>query len=230
MILSDGEQSGSFGGSASAITDAQTLKDAGITVFAVGFGGVQASTLNAIASQPSSQYSYLGTNIQAIQQHFSDFCSVIASPQPPPSPLPPGFKQPPSTPPSPPSPPSPSPPPPLPAVPPTPPDYVILSHSDNYCAVGGEAAADPSYLGCSDTHVVPTCFRRIHFSATLFLLQVAPSQPLEPSPRGHPRPLFPHPLDLPTPHAPAPTPLVHTVHTVPPRRALHPPHEFTPLK
>ena len=67
MILSDGEQNTGFGGSAGAIADAQALKDAGIIVFAVGFGTVQQSTLNGIASTPSSRYAYLGGDIAAIQ-------------------------------------------------------------------------------------------------------------------------------------------------------------------
>ena len=125
MILSDGEQSAAY--DKSPIDEAQTLKDAGILVFAVGFAGVLKTTLDGIASEPPSQYSFLGSDVVAIQNHFQTFCSLISSPQPPPTPLPPGVKQSPSPPPMPPSPPPPSPSPPLPAVPPTPPDIITLT-------------------------------------------------------------------------------------------------------
>ena len=48
MLLCDGAQSSSYGGIPSAIETAQTVKDMGIAIFAVGFGGASASTMDAL--------------------------------------------------------------------------------------------------------------------------------------------------------------------------------------
>ena len=49
-LLCDGAQSSSYGGIPSAIATAQTVKDMGITIFAVGFGGASASTMRALSA------------------------------------------------------------------------------------------------------------------------------------------------------------------------------------
>ena len=94
VLLSDGEQSSQYGGSSGAIATANAVKAAGTTIFAVGFGGVSQSTLNAMASSPSSQHSYLGSNVNQITSHFqNNLCALIQTspspPPPPPSPSPP---------------------------------------------------------------------------------------------------------------------------------------------
>ncbi|KAL1498548.1 hypothetical protein AB1Y20_013869 [Prymnesium parvum] len=169
MILSDGEQSAEYGGSAAAISEAQVLKAAGILLFAVGFGAVTADTLDAIASSPPSKFSYLGSDIDAISAQFADFCSAIASPQPPPSPLPPGVYQSPRPPPAPPRSPTPSPPPPLPAVPPTPADLITFysSYMNAPCALS-PAGGGLFRMTCEQTHARPMCFSRVRVSAATF--------------------------------------------------------------
>ena len=59
MLLTDGEQTTYFGGAEAAIDAATAVKADGITIFAIGFGDATASTLDAIATPPASQHSYL---------------------------------------------------------------------------------------------------------------------------------------------------------------------------
>ena len=53
LVMTDGEQSLVYGGSSKAKADADILKDAGITVFAVGFGNTLPMTLDGMASEPT---------------------------------------------------------------------------------------------------------------------------------------------------------------------------------
>ena len=50
VLLSDGENSPQYGSAPAAIQAAIPVKAAGITIFAVGFGGVSIATLQSIAS------------------------------------------------------------------------------------------------------------------------------------------------------------------------------------
>ena len=52
VLISDGEQSPTYGGPASALQKAEEIKASGITIFAVGFGLVSSDTLRQIASSP----------------------------------------------------------------------------------------------------------------------------------------------------------------------------------
>ena len=56
VLLSDGEQSANYGGSSTAITTATSVKSAGISIFAIGFGTVATATLTAIASSQSRRH------------------------------------------------------------------------------------------------------------------------------------------------------------------------------
>ena len=85
LLLTDGEQSSSFGGDNAAITTAGTVKDSGITLMAVGFGGSDSRTLDSVASSPSSTYSYRGSSLSDVQQHLTNMCTIVASPRPPPA-------------------------------------------------------------------------------------------------------------------------------------------------
>ncbi|KAL1520830.1 hypothetical protein AB1Y20_022392 [Prymnesium parvum] len=95
LLLTDGEQSSSYGGAASAIATAASVKGAGTVLVAVGFGGSDVRTLNSIASSPASIYSYSGADIEELKNHLSDMCTIVASPRSPP---PPPFGQPPASP------------------------------------------------------------------------------------------------------------------------------------
>ena len=83
FLLTDGQQSSQYGGSNAAVLSAAAVKAADMRVFAVGFGGAQKSTLDAMASSPASQYSYLGTSLADIRAHFQAFCQLVSSPRPP---------------------------------------------------------------------------------------------------------------------------------------------------
>ena len=73
-----------------AIDQAETVKTAGTTLMAIGFGsGCDIATLNAMATSPASMYAYKGTDIADVQQHLSDMCTIVASPRAPPPPSPP---------------------------------------------------------------------------------------------------------------------------------------------
>ena len=89
LILTDGEQNRQYGGDQGAISTAETVKNAGVTVVAVGFGGSDTQTLNAMATAPASLYSYRGSSIADVQAHLSSMCTIIASPRQPPPPSPP---------------------------------------------------------------------------------------------------------------------------------------------
>ena len=95
MVLTDGEQSSHLGGRQAAVQAANAAKAptaAGrhTKIFAVGFGGSQQATLDGIASSPSSEYSYLASDLDDVIWQFSDLCTRVASPRmPPPPPSPP---------------------------------------------------------------------------------------------------------------------------------------------
>ena len=117
ILLTDGVQSSRYGGDVAAIASAAQVKGAGVTLFAVGFGGVEQSALDAMASDPASRHSYKGSSIADIQAYFDvGFCQLLTGPAPPP--LPPVWPVPPLPPPCPPSPPVPPSPPPRPPAPP----------------------------------------------------------------------------------------------------------------
>ena len=130
LLLTDGEQSYSYGGRSAAIASAQAARGGSddITLLALGFGGARAATLNAMASSPSSLNSFPASSLAELQVRLSDMCTVLSSPRPPPLVMPSPLR-PPAPPPTPP-PPSPSPreppeqppkPPPSPPPPPPPP-------------------------------------------------------------------------------------------------------------
>eukprot|EP00966_Prymnesium_polylepis_P181309 4199343-Prymnesium_polylepis.1 len=84
-----------------AIAAAATVKSAGTTVIAVGFGSaVSSQTLEMMASPPSASHAYTGTDLADVQRRFADLCTIVASPKAPPSPiLPPPPTAPPTSPP-----------------------------------------------------------------------------------------------------------------------------------
>ena len=86
-FISDGQQNARFGGDRTAITTAQDVRTSdGVRIFAVGFDGSSVDTLEAMASAPSSLHAFMGSNLADIQNRFSDFCTLVHSPSPPPSP------------------------------------------------------------------------------------------------------------------------------------------------
>jgi Mg-chelatase subunit ChlD len=98
ILLTDGEQTVG-GGTPAAIEKAKQIKAEGdLTLISVGFGGVKETTVQALASAPASENAFKGNDIQAIMEHFSNLCSVIDSPKPPPSPGPPALPPSPSDP------------------------------------------------------------------------------------------------------------------------------------
>jgi len=106
-----------------------------VSIVAVGFGGAAVSTIEAMASLPTSDFAFFGSDMEAIRTHFganAKLCDLVLAPKapPPPSP-PPSPPSPPGAPPSPPPPPlpplcppssPPSPSSPFPSPPPTLPD------------------------------------------------------------------------------------------------------------
>ena len=89
LVMTDGEQSLVYGGSSKAKADADILKDAGITVFAVGFGNTLPMTLDGMASEPTVQHSYLANDVgQLISYYKGKLCEFLIYPPSPP-PLPP---------------------------------------------------------------------------------------------------------------------------------------------
>ena len=89
ILLTDGEQNAQFGGTKKAIeTATATAAEGDFILKSVGFGGILESTLNEMASEPISENAFLGSDIQAVMEHFSGFCSQISSPRPPPPPSP----------------------------------------------------------------------------------------------------------------------------------------------
>ena len=78
LLLTDGVQTVD-GDDATAIAEASVVKAAGVQVFAVGFGGAQASTMAAIGSSPS--HAYMGADMEAIREHFTS-ASLCASSSP----------------------------------------------------------------------------------------------------------------------------------------------------
>eukprot|EP00966_Prymnesium_polylepis_P204129 4728465-Prymnesium_polylepis.1 len=89
FLLTDGQQSSSYGGDRQAISTAHYVKQEGESIIAVGFGTADTDTLNAIASPPASENAYYGASISDVQLHLSTLCTSIASPRAPPPPLPP---------------------------------------------------------------------------------------------------------------------------------------------
>jgi len=89
LLLTDGVQT-LKGGDAAAINASSAAKAANVTLFAVGFGDANPTTLDAMATSPASDYSYFAANISGILRRFTDsFCTFVASPRPPPPPPPP---------------------------------------------------------------------------------------------------------------------------------------------
>ena len=115
LLLTDGVQTVD-GNDQTAIAQAAVVKNAGVSIVSVGFGGARTSTINAIASQPTSDFAYFGSDMEAIRAHFGGgaLCELTLAPKAPPQPtLPPAPPRPPGALPTPPLPPSspPSPPP-----------------------------------------------------------------------------------------------------------------------
>ena len=70
VLLSDGKQTVD-GDDATAIAQAHVLKTAGaVDLFAVGFGSADAATIEAIASEPPSQFAFIGANLAAVSFVF----------------------------------------------------------------------------------------------------------------------------------------------------------------
>lgn len=60
LLLTDGVQNSQYGGDRAAIlSGVQARDETGALLIAVGFGGAAEQTLNAIASPPSSMFSFL---------------------------------------------------------------------------------------------------------------------------------------------------------------------------
>ena len=134
ILLTDGEQTVG-GGTPAAIEKAKQIKAEGdLTLISVGFGGVKETTVQALASAPASENAFKGNDIQAIMEHFSNLCSVIDSPKPPPSPGPPAL------------PPSPSDPRETPPSAPSPP-FAPPSICENTCAYASDGTCDDGGAG-----------------------------------------------------------------------------------
>merc|ERR1711938_284656 len=108
LLLTDGVQTVD-GNDDTAIAKAAAVKQEGVSIVAVGFGGANEQTMRAIASAPSSDFAFFGASMDEVRQHFASdrLCELAASPKAPPPP--PSTPAPPGLPPSPPS-PSPAPP------------------------------------------------------------------------------------------------------------------------
>ena len=108
LLLTDGVQTVD-GNDDTAIAKAAAVKQDGVSIVAVGFGGANEQTMRAIASAPSSDFAFFGASMDEVRQHFASdrLCELAASPKAPPPP--PSMPAPPGLPPSPPS-PSPAPP------------------------------------------------------------------------------------------------------------------------
>jgi len=111
ILMSDGVQTVG-GNDNTAISAATTAKNAGTKIIAVGFGGVSLTTLNAIATSPSSTHALYQTTARNIVDLIAngeyDICVTAADqprgpppspPSPPSLPPPPSLSPPPSTPP-----------------------------------------------------------------------------------------------------------------------------------
>ena len=115
-------------------TGVQVKAEGDLTLISVGFGGVKETTVQALASAPASENAFKGNDIQAIMEHFSNLCSVIDSPKPPPSPGPPAL------------PPSPSDPRETPPSAPSPP-FAPPSICENTCAYASDGTCDDGGAG-----------------------------------------------------------------------------------
>jgi len=150
LLFTDGQQNSIYGGNAAAIATASTLKAAGITVFAVGYGSsVSTSTLNAMASAPQETHSFVGSTMAQLTARFeASLCSDIASASPSPPPSPPKPPPPPGEYPPHPSPPPPPPPSPSPPSPPSPPPAPLS------CGLGTtfDAATNECQIECDGSY------------------------------------------------------------------------------
>jgi len=82
LLLTDGKQTVD-GDDDTAIAQARVVKNAGVELVAIGFGGARVSTIEAIASPPASEYAYFGSDIDAIRRHFgqnASLCGLLLSP------------------------------------------------------------------------------------------------------------------------------------------------------
>ena len=143
LLLTDGEQSPQFGGTAAAAMQAAKLRAEGIQIHAWGFDGSREDALRAIASEPATRFVGFNGTVVELRDRFADgaFCARATQPDLPPSPpAPPQAPSPPATP------PSPEPPlaPPPPAYPPLPPGEAYIE-----TVRGGLASAPaPPTVGC----------------------------------------------------------------------------------
>ena len=68
----------------------QSLKAQRVDLYAVGFKGATLESMEAYASEPTSQYAYRFEDLAAVQSQFvSRFCTLVGSPSPPVAPPPP---------------------------------------------------------------------------------------------------------------------------------------------
>ena len=117
LLVADGEQSEELGGDTAAIEAAMLVKQDDVTVFAWGFGRATLTTLQQVATDPSSKAVFV-TNVAELSNYIANLEAAVCDESPlPDSPTPPS-PPPPSPPPPVPSPPPPSPPPPVPSPPP----------------------------------------------------------------------------------------------------------------
>ena len=102
LVLTDGVQTVD-GNDDTAIAKAAAVKQDGVSIVAVGFGGANAQTMRAIASAPSSDFAFFGASMDEVRQHFASdrLCELAASPKAPPPP--PSMPAPPGLPPAPPN-------------------------------------------------------------------------------------------------------------------------------
>ena len=187
LLVADGEQSEELGGDTAAIEAAMLVKQDDVTVFAWGFGRATLTTLQQVATDPSSKAVFV-TNVAELSNYIANLEAAVCDESPlPDSPTPP-------------SPPPPVPSPPPPAAPPAPPPTLPCGDADPSFCQAELTDSTKLYVKCKKPLFYLLCE-----GSCFFCPAPPPSPPSPPSPPPLP-PSSPPPPSVPSPPPPAPPP------------------------